>query len=100
MASDDGCGIVGESVDRLFEPFFTTKKVGQSAGLGLAIVYGIVKHNNGFITVHSEPALSTVFKIYLPRHGAKFEPLRQIEQATPANRTHNSIGTFGQPVRV
>jgi PAS domain S-box-containing protein len=64
--TDTGVGIDPKEAAKIFEPFFTTKKQGQGSGLGLAMVYNIVRQQQGFMDVYSEPGQGSTFSVYLP----------------------------------
>lgn len=67
VVRDTGVGIPADAKEKIFDPFFTTKPPGEGTGLGLSVVYGIVRHHGGQITVESEPGKGATFTVLLPR---------------------------------
>ncbi len=90
---DTGCGIPSELHSRIFEPFFTTKAVGKGTGLGLAMVYGIVRDAGGGTEVESSPGQGTTFHLY-------FRPAQERVLAPPAieSRDDGEIRGHGQRI--
>lgn len=66
--TDTGTGIDDEIITKIFEPFFSTKGPEKSTGLGLAVVYGVLKEHGGWVNVYSKAGIGTTFRIYLPAH--------------------------------
>jgi two-component system, cell cycle sensor histidine kinase and response regulator CckA len=90
--SDAGHGMEKEILEHIFDPFFTTKEVGKGTGLGLAMVYGIVRQHGGHITCDSQPNEGATFKIYLPAiEEVRTEKEDREEQALPRGGTETIL---------
>ena len=79
--SDTGTGIKPEDLEHIFDPFYTTKDPGEGTGLGLSLVYSIIRTHGGYVEVKSESGKGTTFSVYLPEYIEKKEPENEIQDS-------------------
>ncbi|EEF60910.1 PAS domain S-box protein [Pedosphaera parvula] len=96
--TDNGMGMDRETLSRIFEPFFTTKPKGRGTGLGLSVVYGIIRQHEGLIHVYSEPGLGTTFKIYIPMAQRVSEMVEQNLHTVPPGGTETILLAEDEPM--
>jgi CheY-like chemotaxis protein len=89
--SDTGCGMEQAVLEKIFDPYFTTKAQGKGTGLGLAVVYGIVKEHGGHINVYSEVGKGSTFNVYLPAVTGAAEALPAENGEMPRATGHENI---------
>jgi CheY-like chemotaxis protein len=97
VVRDTGQGMDLATQARIFEPFFTTKATGRGTGLGLSVVYGIVRQSGGFITVSSEPDRGTEFRVYLPAALEIPQPILQRELGRPRGGSETILLVEDEP---
>ena len=89
--NDTGCGMGQETRDKIFNPFFTTKGMGRGTGLGLSMVFGLVKQNNGYIEVNSTPGEGSTFSLYFPQVQVAEELPTQSDKEIPVTGTETIL---------
>ncbi|MCX7823848.1 MAG: ATP-binding protein [Syntrophobacterales bacterium] len=99
LVKDTGCGIDPSIIHRIFDPYFTTKPPGKGTGMGLAIVYNVVKNMNGIIQVESEPGRGSVFRMIFPLCRSE-TPVRELEDRDLTESGDGLPLSYKRPTRI